>query len=203
MNYNLNIINVIIILFVFLNISVNIFWDGMIAFNNFGWLKHLCGNWDKIKKYFKVNHCERWISSINVSLMTVAGLILIIGIVKTGESSGVVEKVTESVVRVDWIHTFALCYVLARLILLSATILTTNLNEKWLSILPCASLQIFILSLILTNFSTDIFGEKSHKMVIVSYFVCIVLVLIIPFTILRIKPTYERESDVNLRFRIE
>ena len=60
-------INVIIVIFVFINIIVNIFWDGIIAFDHFDWVDKLCGNWDELKKHFTVNQCERWISSINFS----------------------------------------------------------------------------------------------------------------------------------------
>lgn len=187
-------INILIIIFVFMNVLVNIFWDGIIAFNHFDWVNKLCGNWDEIKKYFVINQCERWISSINFCLMTIAGIILIIGITHSSANS------QESGGNNHWIFAFSICYVVARLILVSATLLTTNLNEKWLSVLPCATLQIFILGLIAFTFGTPLFENKGNKVVIVSFVVGLLLVLVLPFTILRINPISETENDISFKF---
>ena len=178
-------INAIIIIFVSLNVIVNIFWDGMIAFEHFEWVKKLCGNWDDIKKYFNINQCERWISCVNFCFMTVLGILLIYGITKIG----LIKKASSSVGNIginavdkpindimgasnsssstslsapNWVYTLGVCYVLARLLLSSATLLTTNLNEKWLSVLPGAALQLFILGLIITSFCYKSFDPSNY-----------------------------------------
>ena len=195
-----------------MNVLVNIFWDGIIAFNHFDWVDKLCGNWDEIKKYFVINQCERWISSINFSLMTVAGIILIIGITQgaVNPSSGnmsnsLIDNPLDSMKGGGnhWIFAFASCYVIARLILVSASLLTTNLNDKWLTVLPCATLQIFILGLIMTIYGSKIFGSNGVKTSVISFVVVIVLSLIVPFTILRIKPTTETENDISFKFGLQ
>ena len=187
-------INVIIVIFVFINVIVNIFWDGIIAFNHFDWVDKLCGNWDELKKYFDVNQCERWISSINFCLMSVFGILLIYGIVNSTPSDQVGGG------GFHWIYAFSVCYVLSRLILVSATLLTTNLNDKWLSVIPGASLQVFVLGLIITTYGSKVFSENGEKIAIGSFIASILLTLVLPFVILRLIPTTETENDINFKF---
>ena len=204
-------INAIIIIFVSINIIVNIFWDGIIAFNHFDWIKKLCGNWDEIKKHFVINQCERWISCINFCLMTVLGLVFIYSMtldkipIQSNQDIGFKpldnlldgpENSTEGPI---WIYTIGICYVLARLILVSATLLTTNLNEKWLSVLPCVSLQIFILGLIMTAFAYKSLS-KDNKISILCFVIGILLTIVAPFIILRLRPTTETETDISFKF---
>jgi hypothetical protein len=195
----------------------------MIAFEHFDWIKKLCGNWDDIKKYFKINQCERWISCVNFCLMTVLGVLLIYGITKIGliqkETSSnraiginVIDKPIENMMGQNksksentlsaptWVFTIGLCYVLARLILSSATLLTTNLNEKWLSILPGAAMQLFILGLIITSFGYKSFDPSNNKIAIGAFILTILLSLILPFIILRIKPTNEEQNNISFKF---
>ena len=187
-------INVIIVIFVFINVIVNIFWDGIIAFNHFDWVDKLCGNWDELKKYFDVNQCERWISSINFCLMSLFGIVLIYGIVNSTPSDQVGGG------GFHWIYAFSICYVLSRLILVSATLLTTNLNDKWLSVIPGAALQVFVLGLIITTYGSKVFSDNGDKIAIGSFIASILLTLVLPFVILRLVPTNETENDINFKF---
>tara|TARA_Y100000991_G_scaffold206516_1_gene183733 strand:+ start:744 stop:1412 length:669 start_codon:yes stop_codon:yes gene_type:complete len=213
-------INVIIVIFVFINVIVNIFWDGIIAFDHFDWVDKLCGNWDDLKKHFTVNQCERWISSINFCLMTVFGIVLIYGITKIGIKKGSdtvgdigisavdnpIDNITGGKKSVNtlygptWVFAFGLCYVLARLILVSATLLTSNLNDKWLSVIPATALQVFVLGLIITTYGTKVFSENGDKIAIGFFIGSILLTLILPFVILRLIPTKETENDINFKF---
>ena len=204
-------INAIIIIFVSINIIVNIFWDGIIAFNHFDWIKKLCGNWDEIKKHFVINQCERWISCVNFCLMTILGLVFIYSMtldkipIKSNQDIGI--KPIDNLLDGNqlflegprWIYTIGICYVLARLILVSATLLTTNLNEKWLSVLPCVSLQIFILGLIMTAFAYKSL-DKDNKISIICFVIGILLTIVAPFIILRLRPTTESETDISFKF---
>ena len=204
-------INAIIIIFVAINIIVNIFWDGIIAFNHFDWIKKLCGNWDDIKKHFVINQCERWISCVNFCLMTILGLVFIYSMtldkVPMKGDSGIGIKAVDNFIddgekfSMDprWIYTIGICYVLARLILVSATLLTTNLNEKWLSVLPCVSLQIFILGLIMTTFAYKSL-DNDNNVSILCFVIGIILTIVAPFIILRLRPTTESETDVSFKF---
>ena len=197
-------INVIIVIFVFINVIVNIFWDGIIAFDHFDWVDKLCGNWDELKKYFTVNQCERWISSINFCLMTVFCILLIYGIVNsTPSDSTPLNNISSGQLgggNFHWVYAFSICYVLSRLILVSATLLTTNLNEKWLSVIPGAALQIFVLGLIITTYGSKVFSDNGDKIAIGAFVASILLTLILPFVILRIVPTSETENDINFKF---
>lgn len=198
-------INVIIVIFVFINVIVNIFWDGIIAFDHFDWVNKLCGNWDELKKHFNVNQCERWISSINFCLMTVFGILLIYGIVHStpsdsGSGGGGSSGGQLGGGSFHWVYAFAICYVLSRLILVSATLLTSNLNDKWLSVIPTTALQVFVLGLIITTYGTKVFSENGDKIILGGFIVSILLTLILPFVILRLIPTNETENDINFKF---
>ena len=77
---------------------------------------------------------------------------------------------------------------------------TTNLNDKWLSVIPCATLQIFILGLIAFTFGSPLFENNGNKVVIISFIVGLLLVLVLPFTLLRINPISETENDISFKF---
>ena len=191
----MEVIHILIIIFVFINVVINIFWDGIIAFNQFDWIDKLCKNWDQIKKHFVINQCERWISSINFCVMTIAGIILIIGICCLSNNF-----LQQSGGNKNWIFVFSACYVIARLLLVSAILLTTNLNDKWLSVLPSATLQIFILGLISFTFVAPLFENNGNKIVVISFIVLLLLIPPPPFIILRIKPISEKQTDINFKF---
>lgn len=209
----MEIINIIIIIFVLLNVITNIIWDGVIVFDYFDWLDKICGNWDNIKKHFKTNHCEKWISSINFCFMTIFGILLIIGIINysslgTQNIVSPLEKISADTSQIPiqnggnvthWLFPLALCYVLARLLIISSTLLTSNLTEKWLSVIPSVSLQIFVLSLIVTTIGYKCIDENDNKNGIIVFIVSILLILILPFIILRLKPSKQNNTDINFK----
>ena len=200
-------IKILLIILITINVIIHLVWDGSLTFNKVGWVKNILGEkaWGEVQKYSDLNQCDRWISSINFCFMSIAGIIMIIGIIKDNSSSttspGEILTKTGSIFQV-----FSIIYVTAKLINISGNLLSSNINNRWKATLISSAFQIFILSIIVYLYSSKLIEGKGVNILnslgtesqgILFFIIIIVLLIIIPYIIMRVIPSNNSGNNTD------
>jgi len=175
----MNIVKFIIIIFLILNVIINLVWDGLITFKQLDRLEKMMDRnlWTKFKDFFQPSNqltlSKRIISSINLCFMVPLTLLFLFTIFKDRQ---------EAII-------YSIIYVSVRTMSVALLILSTTKTEEIKSTLPSAAFQIFVLVLIILTYCYKINNNTNKQTPLYVYCVFLIFLIVIPFMILRFFPS--------------